>query len=83
VHIVPWLVDKKFQKVCLLKEEKRVLSEGNMGFDEQKKVVLLAGGGGRFAGPHFKIINQCVLHKGRFFKIAVVCWQKHRDEAVP
>jgi len=69
VHIVPVLVDKKFRKY-VTEEEKRALRR-EYGFDEQKKVVLLAGGGEGLPGA-LKIINQCVLHKADF-SIAVVC----------
>lgn len=69
VHVVPVLVDKKFRKQ-VTEEEKRALRR-QYGFDENKKVVLLAGGGEGLPGA-MKIINQCVIHKAKF-TVAVVC----------
>lgn len=69
VHMVPVLVDKKFRNKVTV-EEKSALRK-QYGFAEDKKVVLLAGGGEGLPGA-VKIINQCVLHKAKF-TIAVVC----------
>ncbi len=71
---VPLLVDKRFkQKVT--DDEKKSLRR-KYGFDENKKVVLLAGGGEGLPGTR-KIINHCILHKTEF-TVAVVCGRNKR-----
>lgn len=69
VKVVPFLVDQKF-RVPVTVDEKKALRR-QYGFDENKRIVLLAGGGEGLPGT-LKIINQCILHKANF-TIVVVC----------
>ena len=69
VKVVPFLVNKKF-RIPVTDEQKKDLRR-KYGFDENKKVVLLAGGGEGLPGA-LKIINLCVLNKADF-AVAVVC----------
>lgn len=69
VHIVPFLLNKKFARPAG-KDEIRFL-RGKYGYPQDKRVVLLAGGGEGLPGA-LKLVNQCVLHKAPF-SVAVVC----------
>jgi processive 1,2-diacylglycerol beta-glucosyltransferase/1,2-diacylglycerol 3-beta-galactosyltransferase len=69
VRIVPFLLNKKFTSP-VTKDEIRFL-RGKYGYPQDKRVVLLAGGGEGLPGA-LKIVNQCVLHKAPF-SVAVVC----------
>lgn len=71
---VPLLVNKKFKKTVTPEEKKELRRK--YGFDENKKVVLLAGGGEGLPGTR-KIINHCILHKTDF-TVAVVCGRNKR-----
>ncbi|MCH5290772.1 MAG: hypothetical protein J1D88_03305 [Treponema sp.] len=69
VHVMPFLLDKKFH-VPVCDAEKRALRR-QFGFDENRRVVLIAGGGEGLPGS-MKIVNQCILHRAKF-SVAVVC----------
>lgn len=69
VHIVPFLLHKKFVRP-VSKDEIRFLRD-KFGYPQDKRVVLLAGGGEGLPGA-LKIINQCIIHKAAFC-VAVVC----------
>lgn len=69
VTVMPFLLNKKF-RTGISETEKRALRR-QYGFDETKKLVLLAGGGEGLPGT-LKIINQCIIHRADF-AVAVVC----------
>ncbi len=69
IHIVPFLLNKKFARP-VTKDEIYFLRR-KYGYSQDKRVVLLAGGGEGLPGA-LKIVNQCVLQKANF-SIAVVC----------
>lgn len=69
LHIMPFLLNKKF-RVPATKDEIRALRL-KYGFDPDKRLVLLAGGGEGLPGT-LKIINQCIIHRANF-AVAVVC----------
>ncbi|MBQ9539732.1 MAG: hypothetical protein IJU95_10755 [Treponema sp.] len=69
VQVVPFLLNKKFSKPAT-KEEISFL-RNKFGYRQDRRVVLLAGGGEGLPGA-LKIVNQCVLHKAAF-SVAVVC----------
>lgn len=69
IHIVPFLLNKKFSHP-VTKDEIYFLRR-KYGYPQDKRVVLLAGGGEGLPGA-LKFVNQCVLHKAAF-SIAVVC----------
>ena len=69
VHIIPFLLDKKFRKI-LSADDIKALREKH-GFTQEKRIVLLAGGGDGL--PHAKrIVNSFLLHKVDF-SVIVVC----------
>lgn len=69
VRIIPFLMNNKFNKT-ITKDEVRALKIKH-GFDPNKKIVLLVGGGDGLPGAT-EIINSCILHKAKF-AIAVIC----------
>lgn len=69
LKVMPFIIDKKYEKP--ITQDEIVALRKQYGFDEKKRIVLLAGGGEGLPGA-LKIINQCVLHKADF-AIAVVC----------
>lgn len=68
ITVVPFLLNKKF-KNAPTKEEILSLREKH-GYDPNKKIVLLVGGGEGLPGAT-GIINQCILKKANFTVIAV------------
>lgn len=69
IHVMPFLLNKKYRRQP--SDEEKTELRRKYGFDEKKKLVLLAGGGEGLPGT-LKIINQCILHKVDF-AVAVVC----------
>lgn len=69
IKTVPHLVNSKY-KTPATKEEIIELRK-KFGFEQDKKIVLLAGGGEGLPGT-LKIVNQWILKKGNF-TVAVVC----------
>ncbi len=69
LHIMPFPLNKKFRTPAT-EEEKKALRI-KYGFDPNKRLVLLAGGGEGLPGT-LKIINQCIIHRADF-AVAVVC----------
>ena len=69
IRTMPFPLDKKYRRP-VSEEEKNALRR-KFGFDERKKLVLIAGGGEGLPGT-LKIINQCILHRASF-SLAVVC----------
>lgn len=69
IQIIPFLMNTKFNKI-LSDDEKRKLKIKH-GFEPNKKIVLLVGGGDGLPGAT-EIINSCILHHAKF-AIAVIC----------
>ena len=69
VRIVPFLLDKKFSHPVTADEI--YFLRRSYGFPQDRRVVLLAGGGEGLPGA-LKLVNQCVLHRAPF-SVAVVC----------
>lgn len=69
IFVIPFLMNEKFTHL-INEEEKRALRIKH-GFDPEKKLVLLVGGGEGLPGAT-EIINSCILHRAKF-AIAVVC----------
>ena len=69
VRVMPFLLNKKYRTV--VSDSEKLALRQKFGFDPNKKLVLLAGGGEGLPGT-LKIINQCILHKADF-SVAVVC----------
>ena len=69
IRVMPFLLNKKYRTV--VSETEKIALRKKYGFDERKKLVLLAGGGEGLPGT-LKIINQCIIHKADF-AVAVVC----------
>jgi UDP-N-acetylglucosamine:LPS N-acetylglucosamine transferase len=76
ITVVPFLMNKKYCTKQLDADEIRALRIKH-GFDPDKKMVLLVGGGEGLPGAS-EIIQKCVIHKAQF-AIAVVCG---RDRAI-
>ncbi len=69
ITVVPFVMNPKFQEPF---DSKDILAlRKKRGFDQNKKTVLLVGGGDGLPGA-VDIVNKCVLRKARF-SIAVVC----------
>ncbi len=75
VTVVPFLMSEKYRMPPFTKEEVRELKIKH-GFDPDKKIVLLVGGGEGLPGA-VDIIKECVIHKASF-SVAMVCG---RDKA--
>lgn len=69
IKIIPFLMNEKFH-ISISEEEKLVLKR-KYKFNENKKMVLLVGGGDGLPGAT-EIINNCILHRAKF-SIAVIC----------
>lgn len=69
ITVVPFLMSEKFRKP-ITDEEKRALKIKH-GFDPNKKIVLLVGGGEGLPGAT-EILNECILKKNNF-TIAAIC----------
>lgn len=69
VTVIPFLMNKKFCK-SISDEEIRQLRIKH-GYDPDKKIVLLVGGGEGLPGAT-EIINKCVINKAEF-SIAIIC----------
>lgn len=76
VTVVPFLISEKYLEVLPTADEVKKLKEKH-SFPQDKKIVLLVGGGEGLPGA-IKIINECILHKANF-AVAVVCG---RDKAM-
>ncbi|MBQ9238482.1 MAG: hypothetical protein IJ191_04095 [Treponema sp.] len=70
ITIVPFLMNRRYRMPTLTADERRALCIRH-GFNPDKKMVLLVGGGEGLPGTA-DIIQQCVFHKADF-SIAVVC----------
>lgn len=69
LKIIPFLMNPKFREPATEQQIRELRIKH--GFNPDKKLVLLTGGGEGLPGA-LKIINQCVIHKADF-SIAVVC----------
>ena len=69
VTIIPFLMNEKYRRP-FSKDEIAELRKKH-GFDPDKKIVLLVGGGEGLPGAT-EIINECILHRARF-SVAVIC----------
>ena len=69
IRVMPFLLNKNY-RAPVSKDEMLSLRQ-QYGFPQDKRLVLLAGGGEGLPGT-LKIINQCIIHKADF-SIAVVC----------
>lgn len=69
IRIVPFLLNKKFARPVT--DNEIFFLRRKYGYAQDKRVVLLAGGGEGLPGA-LKFVNQCVLHRAQF-SIAVVC----------
>ena len=69
VTVIPFLMNPKY-RTTLLPEEIRALKLKH-GFDPDKKIVLLVGGGEGLPGA-VEIVNQCLMHRANF-STAVIC----------
>jgi len=74
IKVIPFLMNGKF-RIRATTDEIRALRLKH-GFDPDRKIVLLAGGGEGLPGA-VEIINQCLFHRADF-AVAVVCG---RDKA--
>jgi UDP-N-acetylglucosamine:LPS N-acetylglucosamine transferase len=75
VTVVPFLMSEKYRMPPFTKEQVRELKI-KRGFEPDKKIVLLVGGGEGLPGA-IDIIKECVIHKAQF-SVAMVCG---RDKA--
>jgi UDP-N-acetylglucosamine:LPS N-acetylglucosamine transferase len=75
VTVVPFLMNEKY-RIPPFTKEKVCEIKAKYGFDSDKKIVLLVGGGEGLPGA-IDIIKECVIHKAKF-AIAMVCG---RDKA--
>ncbi len=69
VRVVPFLMNGKFRVAADAEEIRRLRVKH--GFDPDRKMVLLVGGGEGLPGAT-KIINECILHRAEF-SISVIC----------
>lgn len=69
IKVIPFLMNPKYRQP-LSPEEIRILKIKH-GFDPDKKIVLLVGGGEGLPGAT-EIVNQCILHKSNF-ATAIIC----------
>lgn len=69
IHIVPFALNPKYQ-IPFDKDEITSLKKKH-GFDLNKKVLLIVGGGDGIPGA-IEIINKCILRKAKF-SVAVIC----------
>lgn len=70
VKVIPFLMNEKYHSVKESPEEIRTLKIKH-GFDPDKKIVLLVGGGEGLPGAT-EIINQCILRRSNFAS-AIIC----------
>lgn len=70
ITVIPFLMNEKFRSKKHSAEEIRLLKIKH-GFDPEKKVLLLVGGGEGLPGAT-EIVNQCILHKANF-ATAIIC----------
>lgn len=69
ITVIPFLMNKKY--ITQPTQDEVIELKKKYGFDLNKKIVLLVGGGEGLPGVT-KIINQCILKKANF-SIAVIC----------
>ena len=69
IHIVPFALNPKYQ-IPFDKDDITSLKKKH-GFDLNKKVLLIVGGGDGIPGA-IEIINKCILRKAKF-SVAVIC----------
>ena len=69
VKVIPFLMNQKFAKQYPADKIRELKIKH--GFNPDKKIVLLVGGGEGLPGAS-EIINQCILHHSNF-SIAVIC----------
>lgn len=69
IHIVPFALNPKYQ-IPFGKDDITSLKKKH-GFDLNKKVLLIVGGGDGIPGA-IEIINKCILRKAKF-SVAVIC----------
>ncbi|MCK9169024.1 MAG: glycosyltransferase [Treponema sp.] len=70
VTVVPFLMNEKYRMPPFTKEHVCEI-KAKYGFDPDKKIVLLVGGGEGLPGA-IDIIKECVIHKAKF-TVAMVC----------
>jgi UDP-N-acetylglucosamine:LPS N-acetylglucosamine transferase len=70
VSVVPFLMSEKYRMPPFTAEQVREIKI-KRGFDPDKKIVLLVGGGEGLPGA-VDIIKECVIHKAQF-SVAMVC----------
>ncbi len=70
ISVIPFLMNEKFRTLNDNPNDIRLLKMKH-GFDPEKKVVLLVGGGEGLPGAT-EIVNQCILHRSNF-AIAIIC----------
>ena len=69
ITVIPFLMNQKF-RTPISDQEVRTLKIKH-GFDPDKKIVLLVGGGEGLPGAT-EIVNQCLLHRANF-STAIIC----------
>ena len=69
VKIIPFLMNPKYREQKTSEQVKDLKIK--YGFNPDKKIVLLVGGGEGLPGT-VEIINQCLLHRANF-SVAVIC----------
>lgn len=69
IQIIPFLMNQKFR--TQISDDEKIDLRIKHGFDPNKKMVLLVGGGEGLPGAT-EIINNCILHKAKF-SVAVIC----------
>ena len=69
IHIVPFALNPKYQ--IPFDKDDIIRLKKKHGFDLNKKVLLIVGGGDGIPGA-IEIINKCILRKAKF-SVAVIC----------
>lgn len=69
IKVIPFLMNPKYRTVYTKEEIRQKKIE--LGYDPDKKLVLLVGGGEGLPGAT-EILSQCIIHKSNF-ALAVIC----------